>query len=586
VRLPNRDQSRAVIVGTSLYKPNSGFRPLPTVEKNLQEVTDFLHTVTGLRHVHVVENPADAAAIIDAVRPAVQEAEDLLLFYYAGHGVPLGTGDVGLTHTQSRADGPGWSTLHYAELRQEIRGTRAPIRMVILDSCHSGRAFGSGAMATTDQNEALKELVEIEGAYVLTATNSTQKFADAAGASGTTAFTGALLDVMRTGAVGNERYLTMSTVFPLLARKLRGSGNPEPRSSGSNNVANIALAENPRWRARTLVAVDFDYLVGEANRTSVVSAPKIIAAVARHFADVELAIFVGRPDPQENTLAEDVGADRLYTLIRSDRSQAKGVDVQMAVYVMGRLADLSRLVLVTGDSDFTPVLTEAKDAGIPTVVVSAPESTAKVLVQAADEFFPLSQFAPRSHQRAVVSLKDVAAEATLRQAHESMLGEDSMLEERVLPRRYAPRVREREIPPVDLEVVAQARRTADVRRALLDTTAYTLEELKEVRGDAFIALTKTRLARQRNDREVIAVTSGDRLLIPAFQFGPGATPRVELQPLIATLFADGVDEWSVWSWLTSPSDLLSGGVPEEVVGTDPESVRRAAEQYGASWEPN
>lgn len=403
MRLPDSEKSRAVVVGTSLYKPKSGFTSLPAVAKNLDDVVDFLHIVTGLRHVQVVDNPADAAAIIDAVRPAVRDAEDLLLFYYAGHGVPLGSGDVGLTHTQSRSDGPGWSTLHYAELRQEIRATRAPIRIVILDSCHSGRAFGSGAMTTTDQNDALKELVEIDGAYVLTATNSTQKFASAAGADGCTAFTGALLDVMRTGADGNDRYLTMSAVFPLLARKLRASGNPEPRSSGSNNVANIALAKNPSWRARTLVAVDFDYLTGEANRPGVASATRTIAAVVKHFTDAELTIFVGRgPDLQENTLVEDLGADMLYTLKRSGRSRGKGVDVEMAVYVMGRLAVLSKLILVSGDSDFTPVLTSARDAGIATVVVGARESTAKPLIEAADEFLPLSRFV---EQRGIVRVR-------------------------------------------------------------------------------------------------------------------------------------------------------------------------------------
>jgi predicted RNA-binding protein with RPS1 domain/uncharacterized LabA/DUF88 family protein len=391
VRLPNSEKSRAVIVGTSLYQPDSGFEPLPTVTRNLGEIADFLRTHTGLRHVQLVENPAHNAAIIDAVRPAVQNAEDLLLFYYSGHGVPLGTGDVGLTHATSRSDGPEWSTLHYAALRNEIRATRAAIKIVILDCCHSGRAFGSGALATTNQNAALRDLVEIEGAYVLTATNSTQKFAKAAGANGCTAFTGALLEVMRTGADTKDQYLTMDSVFPLLAGKLRAAGNPAPRSSGSNNVAGIALATNPSWRARTLIVVDFDNLRGHAKTGSSTNfASSIIAAVVKRFAGAEVAIFVSHPDRELRAVAHDLRAD-LYHPKGTNRFQSKGLDVQMAVYVTGRIGHLSKLVLVSGDSGFIPVLAAAKNAGTPTVVVGGRETTAKRLIEAADEFLSLSQ---------------------------------------------------------------------------------------------------------------------------------------------------------------------------------------------------
>jgi hypothetical protein len=255
VRLPNSEKSRAVVVGTSTYQPNLGFESLPAVTKNLDDITTFLREQTGLTHVTVIKDPTDNAAIIDAIRPAAQEAEDLLLFYYAGHGVPLAS-DVGLTVTTSRSDGASWSTLHYADVRREIRATSAAIKIVILDSCHSGRAFGSEVMADTDQNEILQDLAEIEGAYVLTATNSTQKFAAAAGVHGCTAFTGAFLEVLRDGIDSDDEYFTMAAVFQRLARKLRAAGNPVPKSSGSNSAARIALTRNslrnPAIRAGSL----------------------------------------------------------------------------------------------------------------------------------------------------------------------------------------------------------------------------------------------------------------------------------------------------------------------------------------------
>lgn len=370
MRLPDSEKSRAVIVGTSRYRPKdppeSGFEPLPAVARNLDEIADFLRTQTGLRHVVVVENPADSGAVIDAVRPAVREAQDLLLFYYAGHGVALDTGDVGLTHTDSRTDGAGWTSLHYADLRREIRETRAPIKIVILDCCHSGRAFGSGALATTDQNQELRDRAVIEGAYVLTATNSTQKFAVAAGTGGCTAFTGALLAVMREGADFRDQFLTMASVFPLLKDKLRAAGNPQPRASGSDNVSGIALATNPHWKAQTLVAVDFDNLTARARTgtsagcSSVTAGMRTLAALVNRFADAKFAIFVGRPNRDLRMFADELGADLVSPRREAKRFRGKGLDVQMALHVAGQLGRLSNLVLVSGNSDFIPLLSDAK----------------------------------------------------------------------------------------------------------------------------------------------------------------------------------------------------------------------------------
>ncbi len=411
MRLPSSDNSRAVIVGTSSYRPNSGFEPLPTVAKNVDSIAEFVRAETGLKHVTVVKDPVDSAAIIDAVRPSIQEAEDLILFYYAGHGVALDTGDVGLTHLASRSDGPGWSTLHYTQLRQEIRATRAPIKIVILDSCHSGRAFGHGALALADQNEVLRDLVEIEGAYVLTATNSTQRFAAAAGVDGCTAFTGLLLQVLRNGIEMGDEYLTMDSIYPLLVSKLRAAGNPLPRSTGSNNVAGIALTRNPRWRAQELVAVDFDHLAATFALSSNIesAAPSspmhILRTLGTYLPEAKFAIFASRPDVEVRSFVEEFDADLIF---QPDRARAgKGLDVQMAVYLMAKLKELSSLVLVSGDGDLIPVLHEVNHAGISTTVICAPRSGAVRLIETADNFVPLAQLDEMLTVRPV-KLKDSA----------------------------------------------------------------------------------------------------------------------------------------------------------------------------------
>jgi GTPase SAR1 family protein len=245
VRLPHSEKSRAVIVGTSFYGPDSGFEPLPAVTKNLDDLSVFLRERTGLKHVTVVNDPSNNRAIMDAIVPAARDAQDLLLFYYAGHGVSVSAGnDVGLTTLESSSDAADWSTLQYAVIRDQLHRASAAIKIVILDCCHSGSAFGSGTMANADNDENLKDLAVIDGAYVLTAANKRDKFAMAAGVHGRTAFTGALLEVLRAGIDSDDEYLTMAAVFPLVADRLRAANKPAPRSSGFNTAASIALARN------------------------------------------------------------------------------------------------------------------------------------------------------------------------------------------------------------------------------------------------------------------------------------------------------------------------------------------------------
>ena len=55
-------------------------------------------------------------------------------------------------------------------------------------------------------------------------------------------------------------------------------------------------------------------------------------------------------------------------------------------------------------------------------------------------------------------------------------------------------------------------------------------------------------------------------LIPGFQLDDHGEPRAELQPTIAALEA-GVESWSLWRWLTAPTNFLSGGIPEQVART-------------------
>lgn len=80
---------------------------------------------------------------------------------------------------------------------------------------------------------------------------------------------------------------------------------------------------------------------------------------------------------------------------------------------------------------------------------------------------------------------------------------------------------------------------------------------------------------------LVVVKEGRRTLLPAVQFDDAGGLRAEVAALVAPLRQAGLDGWQLWSWLVTPTSLLSGGVPAEVAVEAPERARRAAERYAA-----
>lgn len=134
------------------------------------------------------------------------------------------------------------------------------------------------------------------------------------------------------------------------------------------------------------------------------------------------------------------------------------------------------------------------------------------------------------------------------------------------------------IDPVPVE---RARRQVSLRQRLLATPVYTYETLGEVRGDAKTSTTRTWVGRQRGAHLMFTVNHAGRTLIPAFQLTDEAKPRRELVPLLDDLLGAGVDGWDLWVWLTSPTPLLSGGVPDEVVRDNGARALKAASRFAA-----
>ncbi|WP_433590568.1 caspase, EACC1-associated type [Nocardia sp. CA-145437] len=248
--LPDPEASRAILIGTARYAPDSGFESFPAVERSLLDFAEFLRGETGLPadHIDVVLDPGDSTTIAARVTAAARAATGLLLVYYVGHGVAVDN-QLHLTHTGSRSADADVTALPYPVLRSRIKSNaRGPV-VVILDCCHSGRAFGRDVLA--GEGEPLREATDIDGAFVLTATDEKTKFARATGGGGRTAFTGMMLDTLRAGVPTADRYLTMTVLFRELRTRLPAASMPKPKALERGTAGRIALAANAGWTGRT-----------------------------------------------------------------------------------------------------------------------------------------------------------------------------------------------------------------------------------------------------------------------------------------------------------------------------------------------
>lgn len=141
--------------------------------------------------------------------------------------------------------------------------------------------------------------------------------------------------------------------------------------------------------------------------------------------------------------------------------------------------------------------------------------------------------------------------------------------------------------PVALLLLA---RKARLRRELLATPAFTYEHLAQVRG-ASVNATRFWVHKQAEQHRLLTVSSGEHLLVPAFQLTVGGDVRPELVPVLEPLLASGADAWDTWIWLTQPAGLLGGDVPERLAA-DPEeaavvahAASRLAQRASASPKP-
>ena len=187
----------------------------------------------------VVSNPTSVLEMLDPVADAAEKATDLLIVYFAGHGLIHSTGsDLHVTLVDSNRERM-YSSVPYSNFRTEIRMSPARRKLVILDCCYSGRALN--VMGDEESTGLIANSAALSGVYVMasTAENRTSN----SGAT-YTAFSGELIKIMQSGIPECGEFLDVDSIFGGAQAALQDQGLPLPQKRESDHGASLHLVRN------------------------------------------------------------------------------------------------------------------------------------------------------------------------------------------------------------------------------------------------------------------------------------------------------------------------------------------------------
>jgi WD40 repeat protein len=237
---------RALVVGTATHQRGSVLPDLPTVAATAYDLGAALVSRCGLAadQVRVAVDPDTPAEFARLLHECAEEASDVLVVAYLGHGLvgPAGELYLAVGATIQLGTGLSYQALSFDVVRTIVRDCRARSVVVLLDCCFAGRADGPIGDVTGGGFAA----AQVRGSYLLAAAAANET-AMASIDEPHTAFTGALIDLLTDGDPAGPPVLTLDHAFHYIERTLSARQLSRPRRHVMDSSGDIVLAPNPAY---------------------------------------------------------------------------------------------------------------------------------------------------------------------------------------------------------------------------------------------------------------------------------------------------------------------------------------------------
>ncbi|MER5596436.1 caspase family protein [Streptomyces sp. NPDC002265] len=252
-------RSRAVLVGVWDYEH---LPPVASATRNsLDRMTDLLQgplcgwprsSGSPADRLQVVRNPRRRNNLPDDLMRWFEDATDLALFYFVGHGRLYGD-ELCLALAESPLSGSAQKTtgLRFSDIREALEESQAVTKVVILDCCFSGQAT---LPRHTLSAPAITELTHCSGTITLTATDAYRTAwyePDSTSGRPQTHFTRYLVDAIETGAVGHPHGVSLEAAFATASAALVRDGKPRPTQSVRHHAGRFVIARGSARRPPT-----------------------------------------------------------------------------------------------------------------------------------------------------------------------------------------------------------------------------------------------------------------------------------------------------------------------------------------------
>ena len=237
--------SRAVLMGTSNY---SHLPPVPAAANSLDRMASLLTSdLCGWprEQISVFSNEPGPADLPDRLITLFEEAKDVALFYFVGHGQIDIEDDLCLSLVGSRLEPHrrASTSLQFHAVRRAMLGSPATAKIIILDCCYAGLANRpSNTLGTAD----LLDKTSGTGAYTMAACGSytTAWYEGEPTKEAQTYFTRYLADLIETGIVSEPSGLRLQVLFQHLREKLGNDLRPLPEARNIDTAGDFQFAYN------------------------------------------------------------------------------------------------------------------------------------------------------------------------------------------------------------------------------------------------------------------------------------------------------------------------------------------------------
>ncbi|MBO3752421.1 WD40 repeat domain-containing protein [Streptosporangiaceae bacterium NEAU-GS5] len=273
----DRARSTAILVGTT-RSADSRIDPVPAASASLRQMRRVLldPRLCGWPRgrVKVHENASDAEAFKRTLRKALQQAGDVLFFYYVGSVVLLASGRPCFALADTDAAVAEDSGLDYTWVRDAILATPARLKIVILDCSFSGRVIEPFSFVS------VADLTAINGAYTMTSADLDAPKHPLPGGTATP-FTAELLDLIHTGIPNGSGTLSLGDLYTHLVPRLEARGLPAPNQRGAGMADRAPFTRNaahPAGTPRQIIKRRAMLIAGlsAATAAAVAAAPTIV----------------------------------------------------------------------------------------------------------------------------------------------------------------------------------------------------------------------------------------------------------------------------------------------------------------------